>query len=55
MWLLLPACFLLGAMLLVLADSAARAYALPVGAITAVLGAPFFLVLLRMQQKKMAS
>ena len=53
--LLLPACFLLGAMLLVLADSAARAYALPVGAITAVLGAPFFLVLLRMQQKKMAS
>jgi iron complex transport system permease protein len=48
--LLLPASFLGGAAFLVLADTAARAafspYELPVGVITAVLGAPAFIVLL---------
>lgn len=47
---LLPASALLGALLLVLADTAARTLAapaeLPVGVLTALLGAPFFLVLL---------
>ncbi|MBI5515423.1 MAG: iron ABC transporter permease [Deltaproteobacteria bacterium] len=50
---LLPACFLGGATLLVLADLATRMVFLwlhnepPVGALTAMLGAPFFLVVLR--------
>jgi iron complex transport system permease protein len=49
--LLLPASVLGGAVLLVLADTAARTVAapseLPVGVVTALLGGPFFLVLLR--------
>lgn len=49
--LLLPAAFLAGASFLVLADLAARTLAapteLPVGVVTALLGGPFFLVLLR--------
>lgn len=49
--LLLPASVLGGAVLLVLADTAARTAAapseLPVGVVTALLGGPFFLVLLR--------
>jgi iron complex transport system permease protein len=48
---LLPASALLGALLLVLADTAARTLLapveLPVGILTALLGAPFFLYLLR--------
>jgi iron complex transport system permease protein len=48
---LLPAAFLLGATFLVLADVAARTVSpsgeLPVGAVTALSGAPFFLYLLR--------
>lgn len=48
---LLPAAALLGALLLVLADTAARRMAapaeLPVGVLTALLGAPFFMLLLR--------
>ncbi len=48
---LLPAAFLLGATFLVLADIAARSVSpsgeLPVGAVTALSGAPFFLYLLR--------
>ncbi len=48
---LLPAAFLLGAAFLVLADTlartASRAGELPVGAVTALAGAPFFLYLLR--------
>jgi iron complex transport system permease protein len=53
--LLLPASFLLGAAFLVLADTLARVAIspseLPVGAITALLGGPVFLVLLRKQQR----
>jgi len=49
--LLLPAAALAGALVLVLADTAARSILppaeIPVGVITALLGAPFFLVLLR--------
>ena len=49
--LLLPAAFFGGATFLVLADLAARTFAapteLPVGVVTALLGGPFFLVLLR--------
>ena len=48
--LLLPASILLGAALLVLADTAARTIAapaeIPIGIITAAIGAPFFLYLL---------
>jgi iron complex transport system permease protein len=48
---LVPVCALLGALLTLLADLLARAVRpgeeLPVGVITALLGAPFFLVLLR--------
>jgi iron complex transport system permease protein len=48
---LLPAAFLLGAAFLVLSDTIARAASpageLPVGAVTALAGAPFFLYLLR--------
>lgn len=52
---LLPASFLLGAAFLVLADMLARVAIapgeLPVGAITALLGGPVFLLLLRRQQR----
>jgi iron complex transport system permease protein len=52
---LLPASFLLGAAFLVLADTFARVVIspaeLPVGAITALLGGPVFLLLLRRQQR----
>jgi len=53
---LVPAAFLLGATFLVLADIAARTVSpsgeLPVGAITALSGAPFFLYLLRREGGK---
>lgn len=53
--LLLPASFLLGASFLVLADTLARVAIspseLPVGAITALLGGPVFLMLLRAQRR----
>src|SRR5215213_7495318 len=53
--LLLPASFLLGASFLVLADALARVAItpseLPVGAITALLGGPVFLLLLRRQRR----
>jgi iron complex transport system permease protein len=52
---LLPASFLLGASFLILADTLARVAIspneLPVGAITALLGGPVFLWLLRRQQR----
>jgi len=52
---LLPASFLLGAAFLILADTLARVVIspgeLPVGAITALLGGPVFLLLLRRQQR----
>jgi iron complex transport system permease protein len=52
---LLPASFLLGAAFLVLADALARVAIspseLPVGAITALMGGPVFLILLRRQQR----
>lgn len=52
---LLPASFLLGASFLILADTLARVIALPlelpVGAITALMGGPVFLLLLRRQQR----
>ena len=52
---LLPASFLLGAAFLVLADTLARTVIapgeLPVGALTALLGGPVFLVLLRRQRR----
>jgi iron complex transport system permease protein len=52
---LLPASFLLGAAFLVLADTVARVAIapgeLPVGAITALLGGPVFLLLLRRQRR----
>jgi len=52
---LLPASFLLGAAFLILADTLARVLIspgeLPVGAITALLGGPVFLLLLRKQQR----
>lgn len=53
--LLLPASFLLGAAFLVLADTLARVVIspseLPVGALTALLGGPVFLLLLRRQRR----
>ena len=56
--LLLPAAALLGAMLLVVADSIARTLAapaeLPIGIVTAVIGAPFFLYLLLRQRALLA-
>jgi iron complex transport system permease protein len=52
--LLLPSTFLLGAILLLIADTFARTLAapaeLPIGILTAVIGAPFFLVLLLRQR-----
>ncbi|HKP38267.1 MAG TPA: iron ABC transporter permease [Pyrinomonadaceae bacterium] len=52
---LLPASFLLGAAFLILADTLARVVIspteLPVGAITALLGGPVFLILMRRQQR----
>jgi iron complex transport system permease protein len=50
---LVPACMLGGATFMVLADLVARAARpeeLPVGAVTAVLGGPFFLYLLRRER-----
>ena len=51
---LLPASFLLGAAFLLLSDTAARSLSpageLPVGAVTALFGAPFFLFLLRRKE-----
>ena len=48
---LIPMSFLAGGSLLVLADAAARTVAqpleIPVGVVTALIGVPFFLVLLR--------
>jgi iron complex transport system permease protein len=56
--LLLPASILLGAALLLLADTAARTIAapaeVPIGIITAAIGAPFFLVML-MRQRSIAT
>jgi iron complex transport system permease protein len=53
---LIPASALLGAFLLLIADDVARVIAapaeLPVGVITALLGSPFFLVLLRNRQRE---
>jgi iron complex transport system permease protein len=55
---LVPASALLGAALLVVADTVARVALapteLPVGAITALLGGPFFLVLLRRELARLA-
>ena len=52
---LLPASFLLGAAFLIVADTLARVVIspgeLPVGAITALLGGPVFLLLLKRQQR----
>jgi iron complex transport system permease protein len=52
--LLLPASMLLGAALLVLADTAARTLAapaeLPIGIVTATIGAPFFIYILLRQR-----
>lgn len=52
---LLPVCALLGALLLLLADSLARVLAapaeLPIGLLMSLLGAPFFIVLLKRQQR----
>ena len=54
--LLLPASMLLGAVLLVLADLGARlAGGIPVGVVTAFVGAPFFLWLLRRSRRMAAS
>lgn len=50
---LLPASFFLGGALLVLADTLCRSLGpaeLPIGIVTALLGAPFFLILLRQQR-----
>jgi iron complex transport system permease protein len=57
--LLIPASALVGALLLMLADDLARTIAapneLPVGVMTALLGSPFFLVLLNTQGRRMAA
>lgn len=54
---LLPLSMLMGALLLLLADSLARTVAIPaeipVGIFTALLGAPFFLLLLRLARSKL--
>ncbi|WP_243391891.1 FecCD family ABC transporter permease [Polynucleobacter meluiroseus] len=54
----IPASILLGAVLLLVADTLARSVAipaeLPVGIFTALLGAPFFLLLLRNSRKRIA-
>ena len=56
---LLPASALLGAALLVLADLVSRTIAMPaevpIGIITALLGAPFFLYLLRAGRKEVGA
>jgi iron complex transport system permease protein len=56
--LLLPSSMLLGAVLMLVADSAARTLAapaeVPIGIITAAIGAPFFLVLL-LRQRSLAT
>jgi iron complex transport system permease protein len=57
--LLIPASGLLGALLLLLADDLARTVAapaeLPVGVVTALLGSPFFLVLLRTHRRELGA
>ncbi len=57
--LLLPASVFLGAILLILADTIARVLAapaeVPIGILTAALGAPFFLFILLRQRKLIAS
>lgn len=57
--LLIPASGLLGALLLLLADDLARTIAapaeLPVGVVTALLGSPFFLVLLKTHRREMGA
>ena len=54
----IPASMVLGAILLVLADTCARTIAIPaevpVGIFTAFLGAPFFMILLRSSRRKVA-
>ncbi|MBI5368749.1 MAG: iron ABC transporter permease [Planctomycetes bacterium] len=54
---LLPACLLGGAAFLVVADTAARAafgpYEIPVGVLTAVVGAPVFVVLLARRERRL--
>ncbi|MGL4559921.1 MAG: FecCD family ABC transporter permease, partial [Afipia sp.] len=56
---LLPASVFLGAILLILADTIARVLAapaeVPIGILTAALGAPFFLFILLRQRKLIAS
>lgn len=49
---LLPACFLGGASFLLITDAIAHLKSMPVGAITALCGGPFFLILLRAQGKR---
>lgn len=57
--LLLPASVFLGAILLILADTIARVLAapaeVPIGILTAAIGAPFFLFILLRQRKLIAS
>jgi iron complex transport system permease protein len=57
--LLIPASGLLGALLLLLADDLARTIAapaeLPVGVVTALLGSPFFLVLLKTHRRELGA
>src|SRR5208337_2590152 len=57
--LLIPASGLLGALLLLLADDLARTISapaeLPVGVVTALLGSPFFLVLLKTQRRELGA
>jgi len=50
--LLLPACLLAGAIFLAVCDTAARVMTIPVGVVTAFCGGPFFLVLLKRQQRR---
>jgi len=50
--LLLPASLLAGGIFLVVSDSIARVMVIPVGVVTAFCGGPFFLVLLKRQQKR---
>ena len=49
---LLPACLLVGGIFLVVSDTAARSLGVPVGVVTALCGGPFFLLLLKRQQRR---
>ena len=55
----IPASGLVGGMLLVIADDIARTVVapaeLPVGVVTALLGSPFFLLLLKMRQRELGA